>query len=128
MIENLKGKRVLKGCASSQGIVIGPVRNIGKDDPELASQLQPGEVLVAEANRNLYSAIPKGVTINDFFDRPLAFVTNRGGPLSSVAIISREHDVPAVTGTNEATTVLKTGQLVVVDGNEGAVYTLAKII
>jgi PEP-utilising enzyme, mobile domain len=43
------------------------------------------------------------------------------GILSHPAIIAREHGIPAVVGTGNATAVLKDGQRVTVDGNAGVV-------
>ena len=50
-----------------------------------------------------------------------ALVTDSGGILSHPAIIAREHGLPAVVGTGNATAVLKDGQRVTVDGNMGVV-------
>jgi pyruvate,water dikinase len=50
-----------------------------------------------------------------------ALVTDSGGILSHPAIIAREHGIPAVVGTGNATNVLKDGQRVTVDGSRGLV-------
>jgi pyruvate,water dikinase len=50
-----------------------------------------------------------------------ALVTDGGGILSHPAIIAREHGIPAVVGTGNATKVLKDGQRVTVDGGRGVV-------
>jgi pyruvate,water dikinase len=50
-----------------------------------------------------------------------AVVTDAGGMLSHPAIIAREHGIPAVVGTGDATKVLKDGQRVTVDGTRGIV-------
>jgi phosphoenolpyruvate synthase/pyruvate phosphate dikinase len=41
---------------------------------------------------------------------------------SHASIVSRELGIPCVVGTGTATTTLKTGQVVTVDGAKGAVY------
>lgn len=41
---------------------------------------------------------------------------------SHAAIVSRELGIPCVVGTGKATSVLKTGQVVTVDGAKGAIY------
>ena len=48
-----------------------------------------------------------------------AIVTNRGGRTCHAAIISRELGVPAVVGCLDATSQLKTGQVVTVSCAEG---------
>jgi pyruvate,water dikinase len=50
-----------------------------------------------------------------------ALVTDSGGILSHPAIIAREHRVPAVVATGNATQLLKDGQTVTVDGTAGSV-------
>lgn len=53
-------------------------------------------------------------------------MTNTGGRSANAVIIAREYKIPLVAGTKSegegATLILKTGQKVVVDGYEGAVY------
>jgi len=50
-----------------------------------------------------------------------AIVTDEGGMTSHAAIVSRELGIPCIVGTKEATKVLKSGQLVTVDGTLGVV-------
>jgi phosphotransferase system enzyme I (PtsI) len=51
--------------------------------------------------------------------KPKAIVTERGGWTSHTFILARELNLPAVTGINHVLRRLKTGDLVVVDGNRG---------
>ncbi|HEX5448000.1 MAG TPA: PEP-utilizing enzyme, partial [Candidatus Saccharimonadales bacterium] len=53
-----------------------------------------------------------------------AIVTDQGGILSHAAIVARELGVPCIVGTADATKVLKNGQKVLVDADNGVV-TLA---
>ncbi len=89
------------------------VRNVHERDSLLLAQIKTGEVLVAET-----------LTAYDlpYMEKASAFVLDSSGAVGSVAIVAKEMDKPAVTGTLEATSVLKDGQEVVVDGSEGAVY------
>lgn len=48
-----------------------------------------------------------------------AIITNRGGRTCHAAIVSREHGVPCIVGTGEATEKLQTGQEVTVSCAEG---------
>ncbi len=52
------------------------------------------------------------------------FVTDHGGLTSHAAIISRSLNIPAVVGTHNATSKVKDGDLVIVDGFHG--YVLVK--
>lgn len=49
-------------------------------------------------------------------------VTETEGILSRGAVVSREYGIPAVTAVKNATKILKTGQEVTLDGNDGIIY------
>lgn len=53
-----------------------------------------------------------------------SLVTELGGPLSHGAIIAREIGVPAVLNVTGATTWLRTGDLISIDGATGVVARL----
>lgn len=48
-----------------------------------------------------------------------AFITDIGGRTSHSAIMSRTLEIPAIVGTGDATTLIKDGDMVIVDGNTG---------
>ena len=57
----------------------------------------------------------------EVFKKIKAIVTDEGGMLSHAAIVAREYGIPAVVGTGNATELVKTGDCVEVDGDEGVV-------
>ncbi|MGI9197108.1 MAG: PEP-utilizing enzyme [Candidatus Nanopelagicales bacterium] len=103
----------LRGMAASPGLVEGPARVIFS--PEQIGEVQEGEILVAPLTAPSWAPI---------FGKILATVTDTGGMMSHAAIVCREYGVPAVTGTGFATTNIKTGDRIRVDGNNGVVTTL----
>ena len=100
----------VKGFAGAAGVVTGPVRVI--DDVSRIGEIKEGEILVTRAT-NI------GWTVA--FHKVSAIVTDIGAPLSHAAIVAREFGIPAVVGCRNATTVLKTGDTVTVDGGKGTV-------
>jgi len=102
---------LVSGLAAAPGIVAGRVRVLAS--PDQGAQLQAGEVLVAPMTNPDW--VP---TIR----RAAALVTDGGGMTCHAAIVSRELGVPCVVGTRQATTVLRTGELVTVDGARGKVF------
>ena len=54
--------------------------------------------------------------------RAAAIVTDRGGRTAHAAIVSRELGIPCVVGAENATSTLKDGQVITVDGSKGKVY------
>ena len=54
-----------------------------------------------------------------------AIITDEGGIISHAALVSRELGIPAIIGTKVATKILKNGDLVEVDANNGIVKILS---
>jgi pyruvate, water dikinase len=104
---------VLSGMAASGGVVEGLARVITK--PTQLSELQQGEILVAPITAPSWGPV---------FGKIAATVTDIGGMMSHAAIVCREYGVPAVTGTGKASTVIKTGMKLRVDGTQGKVTIL----
>ncbi|MBN1485297.1 MAG: hypothetical protein JXA37_11310 [Chloroflexia bacterium] len=103
----------IRGFAGATGRVEGRVRVLM--GPEQGDQLQPGEILVA---------VTTNVGWTPIFPRAAAVVTDVGAPLSHAAIVARELGIPAVVGCGSATTRLRTGDRVRVDGGQGTVDML----
>ena len=99
------GRELARGLAASPGVVSGRVRVLRA--PGEGKQLVAGEVLVAPMTNPDW--VP---TIR----RAAALVTDGGGMTCHAAIVSRELGVPAVVGARTATTVLRNGEMVTVDG------------
>ena len=55
------------------------------------------------------------------FATAAAIVTDTGGILSHSAVVAREYGIPAVVGTGVATTMIRDGQTIEVDGYKGIV-------
>ena len=102
---------LLRGIAASVGIKSGPVKLI--HGPQEIDQVQPGDVLVTEMTNP--SFVPA-------MRRAAAIVTDTGGQTSHAAIVSRELGIPCVVGTGKATSILKVGMVITVDGSKGLVY------
>jgi pyruvate,water dikinase len=100
----------IKGFASSAGTVEGPARvlKLLKDIVDL----QAGEILVCPSTNPSWAPV---------FTKIKAAVTDIGGLTSHAAIVCREYGVPSVTGTGFATQVIKTGDIIKVDGDTGLV-------
>jgi phosphohistidine swiveling domain-containing protein len=100
----------VKGFAASRGIARGPVRII--ESAQDIGRVQEGDVLVAVMTRPDYLPAMK---------KAVAFVTDEGGVTCHAAIVAREMRKPCVIGTKSATKILKDGELVEVDADQGVV-------
>ncbi len=101
----------LSGAPASPGIAVGPVKIV--PDPSEIDKVNEGDILVAE------------MTTPDFvpaMKRAIGIVTDRGGRTAHAAIVSRELGIPCIVGTIKATSILKDGQVITIDGAAGKVY------
>ena len=101
---------VVAGTPASLGRYTGTVRVVMGEHQ--FAKIRPGDVVVCPVTSPAWSVV---------FPSMGALVTDGGGILSHPAIIAREHGIPAVVGTGNATAVLKDGQRVTVDGSRGVV-------
>ncbi|MDO5557961.1 MAG: PEP/pyruvate-binding domain-containing protein [Oscillospiraceae bacterium] len=100
----------IRGFAGASGIVTGKARVI--TDLSDAASLLTGEILVTTAANIGWTVI---------FPKTSAIVTDIGAPLSHAAIVAREFGIPAVVGCSNATTLIKTGDMIRVNGSCGTV-------
>ena len=104
---------LLKGTGSSAGIYRGPARVV-LTSAEFG-RIQRGDVIVCPSSN------PSWVPV---FTMAGGLVTNTGGVLSHAAVVAREFGLPAVTGVAGATTAIRDGQIVEIDGTAGTVRLL----
>lgn len=104
---------VLNGFAGSPGVAEGVARVVLQ--PSELDELQEGEILVAPVTSPSWTPV---------FARIVGAVSDIGGIMCHAAIVSREYGLPAVVGTGNATSAIKTGQRIRVDGNLGTVTIL----
>jgi len=111
---DLSGNEI-KGFASSSGVVEGPARviKLSKDIVDL----KPGEILVCPSTNPSWAPV---------FTTIKAAVTDIGGLTCHASIVSREYGLPSVTGTGVATAMIKTGDIIKVDGTMGVVTILKR--
>jgi pyruvate,water dikinase len=100
------------GLAVSRGTVEGRARVILD---VAAADLDPGDILVTPYTDPSWT--PLFVTIG-------GLVTEVGGLMTHGAVIAREYGLPAVVGVENATTLIKDGQRIRVNGTEGYVEIL----
>ena len=108
----MKGKELLRGKATSKGVVVGVVRVVD-NDPKRKAAFKQGEIYVADF------PVPED---NIHLKKAAAIVTNKGGRTSHATVVARSWGIPAVVGAPGATEALQDGQMVMVDGDAGIVY------
>jgi len=106
-VVEIRGFPAAKGVAEGVARVITTVGDL--------HTVQPGEVLVCGGTTTEWTPA---------FGIILACVCDTGGSLTHAAIVSREYGIPCVVGTAVATTMIKTGDRVRVDGRAGTVQVL----
>lgn len=104
-------KKILKGLGTSPGQAKGKVRIV--TGPKDEDRFLDGEILVTRIT---------DPTMVLMMNRASAIVCDIGGMTSHPSILSREMGIPCVVATKNATTTLKDGQEVLVDGKTGDVF------
>jgi pyruvate,water dikinase len=103
----------IRGFAASAGVVEGTARVV--KSVEDMSLLQPGDILVCQVTNPTWAPV---------FQRIRAAVSDIGGSMSHAAIVAREYGLPAVVGTGNATSRIRSGARIRVDGARGIVTLL----
>ncbi|WP_425050136.1 PEP-utilizing enzyme [Psychromarinibacter sp. S121] len=103
----------LSGMAAAPGVVEGVARVLRS--PDQLTELEKGDILVTPVTAPSWAPV---------FGKISAAVTDIGGMMSHAAIVCREYGLPAVTGTGNASSRIKTGMRLRVDGNKGTVEVI----
>jgi pyruvate,water dikinase len=103
----LRGFAASSGIAEGRACVVKSVEEIGR--------LQQGDILVCQVTNPTWAPV---------FQKISAAVSDIGGSMSHAAIVAREYGLPAVVGTGTATSRIKDGQRIRVDGGRGVVTLL----
>jgi rifampicin phosphotransferase len=101
---------LLTGLAVSPGIAKGPARVFSSKNDN--AEIHAGEILVIPFADPGWSP---------YFITAAGIVMDMGGMLSHGSIIAREYGIPTVVNVGPATKIIRTGQLIEVDGNGGIV-------
>jgi pyruvate,water dikinase len=104
-------KIIARGVAASPGIAIGIVKVV-KNIKEL-SKVKLGDILVVKTSNPAWTI---GMV------KSSALISELGGIISHVAIVAREMGIPCIVGVENAVNILKDGQRIKIDGNEGVIY------
>ncbi len=104
---------------SFRGVVANPGRYIGKikivDSVEDIERVKEGDIVVTTNNSPLFSLA---------FIKASAIISERGGSLCHLAIVSREMNKPCILGVEGISSKLKEGMLVEVDATNNKVTIL----
>lgn len=106
---------VLSAVAGSPGSVEGTARVIL--DPDADFDLDIGDVLVCRATDPSWTSL---MTL------AAGLVIDNGGTTSHGAIVAREIGIPCVIGTGNGTLVIRDGDRLLVDGDQGTVTVVAR--
>ncbi|MDO9399445.1 MAG: PEP/pyruvate-binding domain-containing protein [bacterium] len=104
-----KGNEI-KGQIAYKGIAKGVVKKVSKVFD--INKVKKGDILVAAMTMPKYLPAMK---------KAIAFITDEGGITCHAAIIAREMKKPCIIGTKIATQILKDGDIVEVDADNGVV-------
>ncbi|MCA9538946.1 MAG: hypothetical protein KC620_08655 [Myxococcales bacterium] len=105
------GGSVIEGLGTSPGRVVGRARLV-HDLVRQADEFEPGDILVTSFTDAAWTPL---------FLLASAVVTDIGSMLSHSSIVAREFNIPSVVNTKVATRSIRTGDILIVDGDRGVV-------
>ncbi len=108
--DEVVGEAIVKGQTASSGIASGPVKIILSTN-DLGKIIQGDVMVTPMTNPDMVMEMKKAAAI----------ITDEGGMTSHAAIVSREMQIPCIVGTENATKVLRDGDVVTVDATHGKV-------
>ena len=106
---------VIQGMPGASGVAEGRARVLKSID-DLAD-IKEGEILVVTTTTTSW--------VQAFF-KIGGVVTDIGGPMSHAAVVCREYGLPTVVGTGKGTQLIKTNDLIRINGNTGRVTILER--
>jgi rifampicin phosphotransferase len=104
------GDAELQGAPGAPGIATGPVRIIAS--LQELDRIQPGDIIVT------YAIDPAWTPVFSIIG---GVISVEGGMLAHSAVLGREYGLPVVLGVKSATSRLRDGDVVQIDGTSGAV-------
>lgn len=104
------GEGDLKGVGGAPGVVSGPVRHV-RTLTEL-SAVMPGDIVVTHAIDPAWTPV---------FGIIGGVISEEGGMLSHATVLGREYGLPVVIGVSGATSFLRDGQQVSINGTTGVI-------
>ena len=115
-MDSFKKEIIIKGIPVSEGIANGVVK-IVKNRKDL-EEVTENTILVTKI---VY------LEMNNYIKKAKAIVTDAGSSISHAALFAKKYEIPCIVHTDRATTVLKNGQKIQVNGNNGVVYKLTGV-
>jgi phosphohistidine swiveling domain-containing protein len=106
--------QVLKGSCVSQGLVSGVVLIV--NDSSDISKINKQTIIVLSSATPVYAPI---------YALSGGIISEMGGQLSHGAIVAREFNIPMLTGVENACVILKNGQSIILDADQGVVKVQA---
>jgi len=113
-MEQPEAEDQVNGLAASPGVVTGTAKVVLSVDE--FDQVEKGDILVCQMTN------PAWVVL---FTKISGLVTDAGGTASHPAVLAREFGIPAVIGTSVATSRIKSGDKLRVNGATGVVEVLS---
>ncbi|MDJ0702944.1 MAG: PEP/pyruvate-binding domain-containing protein [Leptolyngbyaceae cyanobacterium MO_188.B28] len=102
----------VEGIAASPGQVMAPAVVIPNPN-QAPTQLPPGRIIVAS------TLSPDWLP---YLQTAVGIISEQGGLTSHGAILARELGIPAIVNAAEATRLIQLGELILLDGDRGAVH------
>ena len=113
----VKERPILKGLTASPGKAIAPVHILSGLGQHFQA-IPPGHILVSKKITEDWLPL---------IQKAKGLITEEGGMTSHGAIIAREIGIPAIISVKNATQFLKTGEVILINGDRGEIYLHSQV-
>lgn len=109
---HIVGKVLVKGTGIGNKSVVGRVC-IYKDETDFLNRFKEGDIVVANSTDK---------DMMQFIEKAGAIIAEHGGLTSHAAIVGLNLEIPTIVGADDATSILKNGEIVTIDSETGQIY------
>ncbi len=110
---HLVGEILIKGLGIGKKVVTGDVV-VARSAAEAKAKVKEGDILVTNATDK---------DMMEVIEMASALIVEQGGYTSHAAIVGLNLGKPVIVGADNATNIVKDGQLITLDSNKGLVYS-----
>lgn len=107
----MNGEVLVRGWTVSSGVQVGPARVVTDPDSDIA--VRNGEILVVPQSHPSYSVA---------LMRASGLICEQGASVSHLCTVALEAGIPCITQAVGALSLIRSGQLIMLDADKGVVY------
>jgi len=115
LVDGRSNRHLIKGAPVSSGVAVGQA--VVVQSPEDLQRIRPDSIPICSRMSPVYSIT---------FQVVRGIICERGGIMSTTAMVARENGVPVVTGVRSAQRIISDGDLIKMNGSDGSIQIVLR--